>query len=230
MRSLSPCSTPSHVCIPPLDLTGIVPSPDSILVRSWPRALRLGWRSAELAPFVDPDPFSPSPEFISWGANIRASPHGEVLMYKWNWYPSLTLKPGPSSGGLTSNMDSWAVSGSRCRSSCLRRYRRRHRRATTSAWQSFKAIPVLLMYSPLIHLVPVVTQITWVSSTSSLLPFVKTTPARTFRRAYGDAKLFVSSPNLARTREATRSASTCGRWGVPSPGATGCKPVGKNKV
>ena len=86
------------------------------------------------------------------------------------------------------------------------------------------------MYSPLIHLVPVVTQITWVSSTSSLLPFVKTTPARTFRRAYGDEKLFVSSPNLARTREATRSASTCGRWGVPSPGATGCKPVGKNKV
>jgi len=42
VSSLDPCMTPSQVWIPSEDLTGIVPSPDSILVRSWPRALRFG--------------------------------------------------------------------------------------------------------------------------------------------------------------------------------------------
>lgn len=32
------CMTPSHVWMPSLLLTGIVPSPDSIFVRNWPRA------------------------------------------------------------------------------------------------------------------------------------------------------------------------------------------------
>ena len=41
----SPCSTPSQVWMVLLDLTGMVPSPDSILVLSWPRAFLLGWRS-----------------------------------------------------------------------------------------------------------------------------------------------------------------------------------------
>ncbi|TNN52876.1 hypothetical protein EYF80_036889 [Liparis tanakae] len=42
VSSLSPCSTPSQVWMVLLDLTGMVPSPDSILVLSWPRAFRLG--------------------------------------------------------------------------------------------------------------------------------------------------------------------------------------------
>ena len=41
----SPCSTPSQVWMVLLDLTGMVPSPDSILVLSWPRAFLLGCRS-----------------------------------------------------------------------------------------------------------------------------------------------------------------------------------------
>lgn len=42
VSSLSPCSTPSHVWMVLLDLTGMVPSPDSILVLNCPRAFRLG--------------------------------------------------------------------------------------------------------------------------------------------------------------------------------------------
>lgn len=40
------------------------------------------------------------------------------------------------------------------------------RRAIISAWQSLSARPRSLMYSPLMHLVPVETQITWASFTS----------------------------------------------------------------
>lgn len=46
VSSLSPCSTPSHVWRLALDRTGIVPSPDSIFVRSCPLALRFGCLSA----------------------------------------------------------------------------------------------------------------------------------------------------------------------------------------
>lgn len=46
VSSLSPCSTPSHVWMPAFERTGMVPSPDSIFVRSWPRALRFGCLSA----------------------------------------------------------------------------------------------------------------------------------------------------------------------------------------
>lgn len=46
VSSLSPCSTPSHVWMLAFDRTGIVPSPDSIFVRSCPLALRFGCRSA----------------------------------------------------------------------------------------------------------------------------------------------------------------------------------------
>ena len=45
VNNLEPCNTPSQVWIPSEDLTGMVPSPDSILVLNWPRALRLGWGS-----------------------------------------------------------------------------------------------------------------------------------------------------------------------------------------
>lgn len=45
VSSLSPCRTPSQVWIVLLVRTGIVPSPDSILVRSCPRAFRFGCRS-----------------------------------------------------------------------------------------------------------------------------------------------------------------------------------------
>ena len=37
-----PCMTPSQVWMPSLDLTGIVPSPDSILVLNCPLAFLLG--------------------------------------------------------------------------------------------------------------------------------------------------------------------------------------------
>lgn len=42
VSSLSPCNTPSHVWIVVVERTGIVPSPDSIFVRSCPLALRFG--------------------------------------------------------------------------------------------------------------------------------------------------------------------------------------------
>lgn len=42
VSNLSPCSTPSQVWMVLLDLTGMVPSPDSILVLNCPRAFRLG--------------------------------------------------------------------------------------------------------------------------------------------------------------------------------------------
>ena len=45
VSNLDPCMTPSHVWMPSLDFTGIVPSPDSIFVLNWPLAFRLGWRS-----------------------------------------------------------------------------------------------------------------------------------------------------------------------------------------
>lgn len=46
VSSRSPCSTPSHVWMLAFERTGIVPSPDSIFVRSCPRALRFGCLSA----------------------------------------------------------------------------------------------------------------------------------------------------------------------------------------
>lgn len=73
VKSLSPCKTPSQVWIPLEFLTGMVPSPDSILVRSCPLALRFGCLSDE-----------DSADDASWGEKIRASPQGAVLMYKWN--------------------------------------------------------------------------------------------------------------------------------------------------
>lgn len=45
VSSLSPCNTPSHVWIVVVERTGMVPSPDSIFVRSCPLALRFGCRS-----------------------------------------------------------------------------------------------------------------------------------------------------------------------------------------
>lgn len=46
VSSRSPCSTPSHVWTLALERTGMVPSPDSIFVRSCPRAFRFGCLSA----------------------------------------------------------------------------------------------------------------------------------------------------------------------------------------
>lgn len=44
--------------------------------------------------------------------------------------------------------------------------------------------------------------------TLTRLPVVMTIPARTFLRAWGEAKLSVRSPNLSSTRRATASART----------------------
>ena len=74
VKSLDPCRTPSHVCIPSEDLTGIVPSPDSILVLNWPRAFRLGCGSAEELGSEDGS--------ASWGEKIRASPQGAGVRIK----------------------------------------------------------------------------------------------------------------------------------------------------
>ncbi len=80
VNNRAPCMTPSHVWMPSDDLTGIVPSPDSIFVRSWPRALRFGCRSTVVTSF----PVGTMAGFPgSCGEKIRASPHGAVLMYKW---------------------------------------------------------------------------------------------------------------------------------------------------
>lgn len=112
VSSLSPWRTPSHVWMVLLERTGMVPSPDSILVRSWPRAFLFGC----LSPWSEEDEqaqtlwgdftkhisywtafllsyiLSPSTP-ASWGEKIRASPQGEVLMYRWNWTFSFSLKP-----------------------------------------------------------------------------------------------------------------------------------------
>lgn len=44
----------------------------------------------------------------SWGEKMRASPQGEVLMYKWNWTFSFSLKPCLFSHLL--KMDFWCSS------------------------------------------------------------------------------------------------------------------------
>lgn len=69
VRRRSPCITPSQVCSKLLQFfTGIVPSPDSIFVRSCPRANLLGCRSGSCCS-------------CSCGLNIRPSPQGAVLTY-----------------------------------------------------------------------------------------------------------------------------------------------------
>lgn len=115
VRSLEPCMTPSQVWIPSGDFTGIVPSPDSILVRSWPRTRRvcvkpyfflcmgieilvtvpLAFRLGCLSTEVEFSPLGAAAglaSFASCGENILASPHGAVLMYKWNRMFSCEIK------------------------------------------------------------------------------------------------------------------------------------------
>ena len=75
VSSLEPWSTPSQVWIPSQLFTGMVPSPDSILVRNWPLALRLGCLSTE----PDSGPCL-SAVAASCGENMRESPQGAVLM------------------------------------------------------------------------------------------------------------------------------------------------------
>ena len=60
-----------------------------------------------------------------------------------------------------------AVTHLRKCSSWQYRYLMSDRRATISAWQSLRARPLSLMYSPLMHFVPVDTQMTSASFTSA---------------------------------------------------------------
>lgn len=131
----STINTPSQVWIPSLLFTGIVPSPDSIFVRNWPLARLLGCLSMD--------------SFSSWGEKILASPQGAVFMYKWNWIPCFNLNPFLAGSSIDS-----ALISSVCSSNCLYKYSQRHRRATTSAWQSFTAPPLTLKCSPETHFVP----------------------------------------------------------------------------
>lgn len=96
LQNLSPSRTPSQVWIFSELLTGIVPSPDSILVRSCPRALRFGWLSTRSSLLA-----------ASWGEKILASPQGAVLINKWNLTWDFTLNPFPS--GFSSKMESLAL-------------------------------------------------------------------------------------------------------------------------
>ncbi len=107
--------TPSHVCTPSAaqERTGMVPSPDSILVRSCPRARRFGclkstvrttvvsrkkkqgklltklYLSTASAAASEAERTEEEEEALllfevdSCGENILASPHGAVLMYRW---------------------------------------------------------------------------------------------------------------------------------------------------
>ena len=127
VSSLEPWRTPSQVWMASEDLTGMVPSPDSILVRNWPRAFRFGCGSVTV--FKAPSLVSLGSN--SWGEKILASPHGAVLMYKWNRMPSFNWYPLPS--GLDWKIETWSVSKF---SNCEYRNERRHRRLTISAWQS----------------------------------------------------------------------------------------------
>ena len=127
VSSLEPWRTPSQVWMASEDLTGMVPSPDSILVRNWPRALRFGCGSVT----VLRAPSLVSLGSNSWGEKILASPQGAVLMYKWNRMPSFNWYPLPS--GLGWKIETWSVSKF---SNCEYRNERRHRRLTISAWQS----------------------------------------------------------------------------------------------
>lgn len=185
VSSLSPSRIPSHVCMPPEEVTGIVPSPDSILVLSCPRALRFGCLSPPSTSWA-----------ASWGEKILESPHGDVLMYRWKWMLGFSIKPPPSF--------SWNIEDSfssrfpdKCFPSWKYRYLISDLRPMTSAWQSLTARPWSLMYSPLIHLVPVETEITVAFSALSLV--VMTIPDSTFLRAYGEVRLSVSSQNFSRT-------------------------------
>lgn len=238
VSSLSPWRTPSHVWIVLLERTGMVPSPDSILVRSCPRAFLFGclspWSDRGNARKRRCDAYewfksnhgssislpnwaacllllSGSPSIpASWGEKMRASPHGEVLMYRWNWTFSFSLKPCLLSHLVKMDLrcsSSWLLGtkklifkklyhieyyrkciiynpnakekynlreqlAGKCKthlrkcSSWEYRYLMRERRATISAWQSFRAKPLSLIYSPLMHFVPVDTQMTSASFTS----------------------------------------------------------------
>lgn len=182
-QNLSPSRTPSQVWIFSELLTGIVPSPDSILVRSCPLAFRFGWLSTRSSLLA-----------ASWGEKILASPQGAVLINKWNLTWDFTLNPFPS--GFSSKIESLALPvknrcqtrellrslengpGFRWSSRCVYKKSQRQRLATISAWVSFRLLPRSLMCSPFMHLVPVVTPITDTSSIAD--PVVMTTPAKTF--------------------------------------------------
>lgn len=62
VSSLSPCNTPSHVWMVVVERTGMVPSPDSIFVRSCPLALRFGclspWSKWQKSPTISWETFS----------------------------------------------------------------------------------------------------------------------------------------------------------------------------
>ncbi len=82
----------------------MVPSPDSILVLSWPRALRFGWRStawsattaAPMAAATEAEAAAVAAMAagagidVSCGEKILASPHGAVFMYRWKRIQSWT--------------------------------------------------------------------------------------------------------------------------------------------
>ena len=75
VRRREPCITASQVWMESwLFLTGMVPSPLSILVRSWPRAFLFGLLSERLYAS------RPRVSSRSCGEKILASPHGAVLM------------------------------------------------------------------------------------------------------------------------------------------------------
>ncbi|CAN7977287.1 unnamed protein product [Ixodes persulcatus] len=110
---------------------------------------------------------------------MRPSPHGDVLMYRWNlqrFSCNPPLPPWRSSSTL-----SWPRPF--CQSSSWP-YRKslKQRLDTTSAWQSWSTAPFMLMYSPLMHFVPVAT-VTTFTSPSSRSPWVITMPASTFHLA-----------------------------------------------
>lgn len=197
VRSLSPCITPSQVCTPTAILTGIVPSPDSIFVLSCPLAFLFGCLSL---------PSFSLPCWTSCGEKILESPHGAVLMYKWNFTSSFTLHPFSHS----SKTESSTCAGSFEVSFSNWEYRNLivDLRAKISAWKSFTLIPLVLRYSPLMHFVPVETHSTLDWDRSS--PRVITMPARTFLRAYWLFRSSVSSANLPCTNFATWSASAEG--------------------
>lgn len=70
VSSLSPWRTPSHVWMVLPELTGIVPSPDSILVRSCPRVFLLGCLSLWSERFKERNKENGATTSEEWGENL----------------------------------------------------------------------------------------------------------------------------------------------------------------
>lgn len=80
VSSLSPWRTPSHVWMVVPERTGMVPSPDSILVRSCPRAFLLGCLSLWSERFKERSKENGATASEEWGENLLLKAAEELVL------------------------------------------------------------------------------------------------------------------------------------------------------